>query len=144
AQRLYALLRRVVVEVARVEVIATADVGDQSAAGLDVGVAVDVDEPGNDELAAGVDATIDGAGEGPSDERDAGGLKHEHTATQQPEHAVSIGDDVAFLDQGLHGCLLGLALNPRSRSRAMGTRGARRATLRRRGGWPSPRAAPWS
>src|SRR5262249_1801618 len=96
----------------RVEVIATADVGDQSAAGFNVGVAVDVDEPGNDELAAGVDATIDGPGEGPSDERHAVVLEDEHATAQQPVPTVTVGDDVAALAQRLHGCLL----DPRSQS----------------------------
>jgi len=94
-----------------VEEVATADVDDEPAAGLHVGVAVDVDEPGDDELADGVDPAVDPPDKGFSDERHPVVVEDEGAAAHQPVAAVGIGDDVAALDQSLHGLLP----SPRSR-----------------------------
>src|SRR2546427_8539018 len=115
-ERLHALLRGVVVEEAGVEEIATADVGDQSPARFHVGVTVNVDEAGDDELADRIDAPIDGSGEGSSDERHAVVLEDEGAAAQQPMPTLGVRDDVAALDQGLHACLLILALGGEPRA----------------------------
>src|SRR5207245_1699655 len=115
-ERLHALIRGVVVEEAGVEEIETDDVGDQSPARFHVGVTVNVDEAGDDELADRIDAPIDGSGEGSSDERHTVVLEDEGAAAQQPMPTLGVRDDVAALDQGLHACLLILALGGEPRA----------------------------
>jgi hypothetical protein len=135
-QRLHALPGAVVVQEAGVEVVAPADVGDQPATGLGVGVAVDVDESRNHELAGGIDAPVDGTSERAAHERDPVVLEHQGAAAQEPMAAGGVGDDVTAVDQGLHGRLL----IPRPPASATGTSGARPATRRRTARWPSPTA----
>ena len=105
SERLDALPRGEVVEEAGVKVVPPADVGDQAPARLDVGVTVDVDQPGDHELARGVDPPVDGAGEGRPDEAHVVVLEDEDASAQQPVAPVGVGDDVTSFDQGPHGIL---------------------------------------
>src|SRR5262249_60788143 len=97
-ERLHALPGGVIVEEAGVEEVAAADVGNQPSAGFHVGVAVDVDEAGDHELAGGVDAAVHPAGERRADERHAIVLEDEGPAAQEPVSAVSQGNAVAAPD----------------------------------------------
>ena len=136
AQRLRPLAGAVVVEEPGVEVVAPADVRDEPAARLGVGVAVDVHEAGDHQLPGGVEAAVDRPREGTADERHPVVLEHEITAAQEPVAAGRVGDDVAAVNQGLHGRLL----TPRRPGPATGTSAARSARPRRTARWPSPTA----
>jgi hypothetical protein len=94
--------RREVIQEARLEVVAAADVGDQPAAGLRVGVAVEVDQARNEQFAGRVDPPVHRAVERPADEDDLIVLDHETATLQEAVGAVMVRDDVATLEERPH------------------------------------------
>src|SRR5207244_5212309 len=83
SQRCHAARRALIVEEARVEEVAAARIGDEPAAGFGGGMAVQVDETGNDELARRVNPMVRGPGVAPADEHDAIVIVDQNAATQE-------------------------------------------------------------
>src|SRR5712691_9008285 len=94
--------RALIVEEAGVEEITAAGIGDEPAAGFGGGVAVQVDETGNDELARGVDPVVRGPRVGAADERYAVVLVDQAAATQESVSSVVVGDHVPAMDDRSH------------------------------------------
>src|SRR5712691_1899227 len=102
SHRRHATRRALIVEEAGVEEIAAARIGDEPAAGFGGGMAVQVDETGNDELARRVDPVVRGPGVAPADEHDAIVLVDQTAATQEAVAPVVVGDHIPAMDDCSH------------------------------------------
>src|SRR5712691_6874566 len=94
--------RGLVVEEAGVEEVAAAGIGDEPATGFGGGVAVQVDQTGNDELARSVDPVVRGPRVRAADERHAVVLVDQTAATQETVSPVVVGDHVPAMDDRSH------------------------------------------
>ena len=102
SHRRHAARGALIVEEARVEEVAAARIGDEPAAGFGGGMAVQVDETGNDELARRVDPVVRGPGVAPADEHDAIVLVDQTAATQEAVAPLVVSDHIPAVDDCSH------------------------------------------